>query len=168
MGDNGYVIRVLSKDDGMASILSPEQCAPLLKENLPKDKKIREVLLADMAARQFLEKPDGTFERGDVRLYVQSRSARDQMRKIRGEEARRQESVEAVYEQVSDMNTQLAGEAKGGVVPGFVTADPAHVPPNIPQPDVAPVGAHASGGADEVARSQSLMERIEQANEAAG
>ena len=167
MNENGYVIRLLSKDDGMASILSPEQCNPLHHDDLPKDAKLRKLLLGDIRGAQFVEKPDGTFERGDVRLYVQTLAARDHMREIRKLDREKQESVEAVYEQVDDMNQQLAGESKGGVVPGFVTADPNKVPANIPSPAVAPVGAHASGGSKEVARSMSLMERIEQANEAA-
>ena len=167
LNDDGYVLRVLSSDDGMSSILSPEQCYPLHEDHLSKEPKMKKLLLQDLRSRQFVKREDGTFQRGDVQLYVQARTARDRMREIRATERAQAESVEAVYEQVNDMNQTIAGESKGGVVPGYVTADPSKVPSSIPPPEVAPVGAHASGGSNEVARSMSLMERIEEANEAA-
>lgn len=157
--DQGYVIRLLSRMDGMASILGPEQCNPLREADLPDE--VREEVVGDITTSMFEKKDDGTFERGDCRLYIQSKNARDHMREIRAAERAHQESTEAIYEQVGDMNTELAAQSQGGVTPGFVTADPSKAHPNLPAPNAAPVGAHASGGQRELKRSQSLMERLE-------
>ena len=165
LADNGYCLRLMSSLDGMATMVAPEQCAPLRRDALPEDKKLREELLRDIGRVGFDEKPEGTFERGDIRLFVQSITARNQMREIRAKERAVQESTETVYEQVEEWNSQIATDSKGGVAPGYVTADPSQVPSGMPAPHVGAVGDHARGGQEELARNLSLGEKLQQANE---
>ncbi len=160
--DQGYCLRLMSNDDGMASLVAADECRPLRIEDLPDPTGVPEAekqqveallkeLLVDVRNALFEQKPEGTFERGDIRLFVQGLDVRQACWDRTLKEMREQESVETVYGQIEEMNETLAGHAQGGVVPGWV------------QPtSVAPAGAHASGGQRELSRNLSLQELMDQ------
>ena len=161
----GYCVRLMSNDDGMAALMASEECRPFRVEDLPDPAKVKEgakeetgklraELLRDLLDSLFTQKEEGTFERGDVRIFVQGVEIRDASWQRQLEEMREQESIEAVYGQIDGMNEELTKHEQGGVVPGYV------------QPtNVANVSAHASGGRAELARNLSMQQLMDRAGQ---
>lgn len=165
LADEGYCVRLMSNDDGMAALMAAEECRPFRVEDLPDPKKVdddqaeatgklRDELRRDLLDSLFDQKEEGTFERGDVRIFVQGIAVRDASWERQLAEMREQESIEAVYGQIGDMNEQLEKHQQGGVVPGRVHAA-----------NVQPVAAHASGGRQELQRNLSMQQLMDRAGQ---
>lgn len=150
--DNDYVLRAMSAASQWAVAAQAELIYPLRKEDLeesaPEEAK---ELCHDIAMSNYSLQPDGTFQRGDVRLYVQSRAARDAVREARLMERTMRLSEEHVHDKIDEMNKQLNEEARGmaKVAPGL------HGSGHIPE-----VSDHASGGVAELNRTRDLAEAM--------
>jgi len=152
LNDNGYVLRPMSAASQWAVAAQAEHIYQLrkgdLEESAPKE---AAELVRDIEMANYLLQPDGTFQRGDVRLYVQTIQARDAVREARLMERASRLSEEHVHDKIDEMNQQLNEEARGlaKVAPGL------HGSGHIPE-----VGDHASGGIAELNRTRDLAEAM--------
>lgn len=145
---NGYVLRSMSAMAQWAVAAQAELIYPLTKQDLEEScGEDAEKLVRDCLVANFTLMEDGTFQRGDVRLYVQTREARDAVREARFLERMERESEEHVFDKIDEMNQTLNAEAKGlaRVEPGL------HGGGQIPN-----ISDHASGGVEELNRTRKM------------
>jgi hypothetical protein len=149
---NGYVLRSMSAMAQWAVAAQAELIYPLTAADLKEscgaeaDRLIRDCLDANFTLME-----DGTFQRGDVRLYVQTVGARDAVREARLTERKERASEEHVYDKIDEMNQALQEEARGlaRVEPGL------HGGGSVPS-----LRDHASGGVAELNRTRNMASAL--------
>lgn len=149
---NGYCLRSMSAMSQWAVAAQAELIYPLTKQDLEEScGSDAKKLVRDCLDANFTLMEDGTFQRGDVRLYVQTIEARDAVREARFLERMERESEEHVYDKIEEMNSTLNAEAKGlaRVEPGL------HGGGQIPG-----ISDHASGGVDELNRTRKMASAL--------
>jgi hypothetical protein len=145
---DGYVVRSMSAMAQWAVAAQAELIYPLTAQDLKEScGKEADGLIRDCLDANFTLMEDGTFQRGDVRLYVQTREARDAVRAARFEERLERASEEHVYDKIDEMNQTLNAEARGmaRVEPGL------HGGGHVPN-----ISDHASGGVEELNRTRKM------------